>query len=218
MENKLKRVVAVNASPRLNWNTDTLVQEAAKGAEEAGAAVEKFNLYRLEKFTGCISCFGCKMPKNEGKCICKDGLAPVLDAIRQADALIIGTPNYLGDISAACRALYERLVFQAITYRKNDMFYPGRKIPVLFIMTSNLPQEEYAKYGYAPTLVHYKATLDSVIGPTELYICGDTLQVKDYGKFNWDLFDPKAKQARRETQFPADKEKVFQLGKQLITH
>ena len=140
MENKLKRVVAVNASPRLNWNTDTLVQEAAKGAEEAGAAVEKFNLYRLEKFTGCISCFGCKMPKNEGKCICKDGLAPVLDAIRQADALIIGTPNYLGDISAACRALYERLVFQAITYRKNDMFHPGCEMRVRFIMTIHLTQ------------------------------------------------------------------------------
>ena len=218
MSDKLKKVVAINASPRLNWNTDMLVQEAAKGAEEAGAAVEKFNMYRLEKFTGCISCFGCKMPKNLGKCVCKDGLAPVLEAIRQADALIIGTPNYLGDISAACRALYERLIFQAITYRKDDMFCSERKIPVLFIMTSNIPQEDYAKYGVAPTIVHYKATLDSVIGPTEVFICGDTLQVKDYGAFNWDLFDPKAKQERRDKQFPLDKEKVFQLGKQLIMH
>ena len=35
-----KRVVAVNASPRKGWNTDMLVGEAARGAEEAGAAVE----------------------------------------------------------------------------------------------------------------------------------------------------------------------------------
>ena len=51
----VKKIVAINASPRLGWNTDTLVTEAAKGAEAAGAAVEKFNLYRLEKFSGCIS-------------------------------------------------------------------------------------------------------------------------------------------------------------------
>ncbi|MDO5295186.1 MAG: flavodoxin family protein [bacterium] len=217
VENKLKKVVAINASPRLNWNTDILVQEAAKGAEEAGAAVEKFNLYRLDKFSGCISCFGCKLPKNQGKCVCKDGLTPVLDSIRQADALIIGTPNYLGDVSAACRAFYERLIFQGLTYCKNPAFYPAAKIPVLFIMTSNMPQEDYAKYGYAQTIVRYKTTLDSAIGPTEVFVCGNTLQVKDYSRFNWDIFDPKVKQAQRETQFPLDKAKVFQLGKALIT-
>ena len=30
-----KKIVAVNASPRKGWNTDTLVTEAAKGAEAA---------------------------------------------------------------------------------------------------------------------------------------------------------------------------------------
>ena len=43
-----KKIVSVNASPRKGWNTDTLVCEAAKGAEAAGAVVEKFDLYRLE--------------------------------------------------------------------------------------------------------------------------------------------------------------------------
>lgn len=31
-----KKIVAVNASPRIGWNTDTLVSDAARGAEEAG--------------------------------------------------------------------------------------------------------------------------------------------------------------------------------------
>ena len=53
-----KKIVAVNASPRKGWNTDTLVTEAAKGAESTGAEIQKFDLYRLEKFTGCISCYG----------------------------------------------------------------------------------------------------------------------------------------------------------------
>ena len=103
----MKKIVAINASPRKNWNTESLVREAAKGAEENGAEVKVFDLYKLEKFTGCISCFGCKLPEHLGTCIYKDGLAPVLEEIRNADGLIIGTPNYLGDVSAAFRALYE---------------------------------------------------------------------------------------------------------------
>ena len=55
-----KKIIAVNAGPRKGWNTDTLITEASKGAESAGAEVERFDLFRLERYTGCISCFGCK--------------------------------------------------------------------------------------------------------------------------------------------------------------
>ena len=50
-----KKIVVVNAGPRKGWNTETLVTEAGKGAQEAGATVERFDLFRLEKYTGCIS-------------------------------------------------------------------------------------------------------------------------------------------------------------------
>lgn len=42
-----KTIVAVNAGPRLKWNTDTLINEAIRG-ESQGASVHKFDLYRLE--------------------------------------------------------------------------------------------------------------------------------------------------------------------------
>ncbi len=96
----MKPLAAVNASPRAEWNTGTLIREAAKGAEAEGAEIRIFDLYKLDRYTGCISCFGCKLTPNEGKCICKDGLSPVLEAIRSADGLIIGSPNYLGDVSS----------------------------------------------------------------------------------------------------------------------
>ena len=112
----MKKIIAINCSPRATWNTSALVREAAKGAQMRGAEVKVIDLYNLEKFTGCVSCFGCKLPENLGKCICKDGLTPVLEKIRDADGLIIGSPNYLGDMSAGFRALYERLIFQTLTY------------------------------------------------------------------------------------------------------
>ena len=62
----MKKLVAINCSPRTAWNTSTLVREAAKGAEREGAEVKVIDLYRLEKFTGCISCFGCKLTENLG--------------------------------------------------------------------------------------------------------------------------------------------------------
>ena len=206
------KIVAINASPRLAWNTSKLVREAAKGAE---AEVQIFDLYKLEKFTGCISCFGCKLPEHQGECVCKDGLTPVLDAIRNADGLIIGTPNYLGDVSAAFRSLYERLIFQALTYKMEPRSYNTHMIPVLFIMTSNCSEDFYSQIGYDKMLENYKNTLSRMVGPTEIMVCGDTLQVNDYSKYNWSMFNPEAKKARHEEVFPKDLEKAYALGAEM---
>ena len=206
----MKKIVAVNASPRAGWNTASLVREAAKGAEAEGAEVKVFDLYKLEKFTGCISCFGCKLPGHLGVCACKDGLSEVLDEIRSADGLIIGSPNYLGDVTAAFRALYERLVFQSLSYKKERPCYNTHPIPVLFIMTSNA-DEDY----YADLLKGYQQTLNGFVGPTKVLVSGNTLQVNDYERYNWTMFDPEAKKARRESVFPTELQKAYALGRQM---
>ena len=208
----MKKIIAVNASPRTGWNTSLLVNEAAKGAASAGAEIEVIDLYKLDKFSGCISCFGCKREASYGRCACRDGLTPVLDKIRNADGLIIGTPNYLGEGTAGFRALYERLVFQVLTYNREQMCCNEHPIPVLLIMTSNAPDQMYAQL-----LKNYQGTLSNFVGPTTTFACGDTLQVNDYSKFNWTLFDPAAKQARRETDFPQKMAQVFDLGAALVS-
>jgi len=212
----MKKIIAINASPRTTWNTASLVREAARGAESEGAAVKFFDLYKLEKFTGCISCFGCKLPEHLGICVCKDGLTEVLDEIRQADGLIIGTPNYLGDVSAAFRSLYERLIFQSLSYKVEPRSYNQRFIPVLFIMTSNCAEEFYGKIGYDRMLENYQSTLTSMVGPTKVMVCGNTLQVNDYEKYNWTLFDDGAKKTRRETVFPKELATAFSLGTEMV--
>lgn len=211
----MKKIIAINASPRTAWNTGTLIREAAKGAESEGAEVKVYDLYQSEKFTGCISCFGCKLPEHQGVCVCKDGLTPILDDIRSADGLIIGTPNYLGDVSAGFRALYERLIFQSLTYKTEPRSYNERRVPVLFIMTSNAAEEFYAQIGYDKMLANYQNMLCNMVGPTKVMISSDTLQVSDYSKYNWTMFDPEAKKQRRETVFPTDKEKAFSLGAEM---
>ena len=207
------KIIAVNAGPRTGWNTDTLISEAIKGAESAGVVVERFDLFKLERYTGCISCFGCKKEKFKGHCICKDGLTPVLDAIREADGLIIGSPNYLSEMTASFRALYERLVFQNLTYNKETPCCNQHPIPALLIMTSNAPDSAYTNL-----LKNYQQTMNAFVGPTEVFVSGDTLQLNDYSKTDWpwSLFNPETKQERHNTVFPEECKKVFELGAALV--
>lgn len=208
-----KKIVVVNASPRKGWNTDTLLMEAAKGAEASGAEIVKFDLFKLEKYTGCISCFGCKREKFKGHCICKDGLTPVLDAIREADGLIIGSPNYLSELTASFRALYERLIFQNLTYNVENPCCNDHPIPVLFIMTCNAPDTMYTSL-----IENYKQTLSRFVGSTETFVAGNTLQLKDYSKTDWpwSMFNPNDKIQRHETVFPEECKKVFEMGKRIL--
>ena len=208
-----KRIVAVNAGPRKGWNTDTLITEAAKGAEASGAEIIRFDLFRLERYTGCISCFGCKKEKFKGHCVCKDGLTPVLDAIRSADGLIIGSPNYLSEMTASFRALYERLIFQSLTYNLETPCVNQNVIPVLLIMTSNAPDS-----SYRGLLNNYQQTLSRFVGPTEVFVSGNTLQLKDYSKtdWQWTMFDPTAKKERHDTVFPQECRKVYEISEAMF--
>ena len=208
-----RKIIAVNAGPRMGWNTETLITEASRGAESAGAEIKHYDLYRLEKYTGCISCFGCKKEQFKGHCVCRDGLTPVLDDIREADGLIIGSPNYLSELTASFRAIYERLVFQNLTYNMEKPCCNSHPIPVLLIMTSNAPES-----AYLPLIQNYQNTLNRFVGPTEVLISGDTLQLKDYSRTDWPwtMFNPAEKEKRHQEVFPEECRKAFEKGAALL--
>ena len=151
--------------------------------------------------------------KLTGHCVCRDGLTPVLDAIREADGLIIGSPNYLSELTASFRALYERLIFQNLTYNLETPCCNERSIPVLLIMTSNAPDTMYLNL-----MQNYQQVLTRFVGPTEIFVSGNTLQLKDYNKTDWPwtLFNPEEKKERHETVFPQECRKVFEMGASLV--
>ena len=196
------KIIAINASPRKKRNTAQLVRAAADGAAENVEEVESIDLYTVGKYYG--------------KCICNDDLKPVLEKIRMADGLIIGTPNYLGEGTAAFRALYERLIFQYITYNTEHYSANNRQIPMLFIMTSNAPDMAYEHGGFYHELVrNYQNTLTQFIGKTEVLLAGDTLQVNDYSKYDWTMFNPASKAKRHEAVFPEKLALARELGRKM---
>ena len=60
------KIIAINGSPRKNFNTAKIIASVCEGAKSKGAETEIINLYDLDKYTGCISCFGCKLGKIKG--------------------------------------------------------------------------------------------------------------------------------------------------------
>ncbi|NLC71026.1 MAG: flavodoxin family protein [Desulfuromonadaceae bacterium] len=208
------KVMAFNGSPRKRqWNTATLLNSALKGAQSTGASVELVQLYDL-KFSGCISCFSCKRlsRKKDGVCSVQDDLSPVLDRVKTADALIIGTPVYYGAESAATRAFLERLCFPYLKYAKDGRSLFPRRINTAMIYTMNVPDQMLAKIGYDRMFAMTQMTLRMHFGACEVLLSTDTLQYSDYGKFEAELFDIDAKLARHANVFPDDCRRAFELG------
>ena len=207
------KTIILNGSPRKNGNTALMLQEAKKGAESVGAETEYINLYDLS-YTGCRSCLACKRKDAERcKCFWKDDLSPLIDRIFAADALIIGSPIYLGDITSQVHALIERLHFCALSYDDYSNYFTG-KVDVGIILTMNAPKSFY-NLSYRKKAKEVEQIFQSLNGSVEVYACCDTLQVKDYSRYSMAGFNEAHKKEMREKQFPQDLEKAFEMGAKL---
>jgi multimeric flavodoxin WrbA len=210
------RVIGINGSPRKGWNTDLLVQEALKGAASQGAETELVHLYDLN-FKGCISCLECKRVggKSLGHCAYNDDLKPLLTKIDQADGLIIGSPIYIGEVTASTRALIERLTFQYITYRQDKLVLNQHRKNTALIFDMNVPESLLDDCGYRTKFTEYEKLFTRLIGPTKSLCVTATLQNNNYAKYDMTMFNEAERKQRRAEVFPQDLKKAFEIGKEL---
>lgn len=207
------KTIILNASPRKNSNTAQLLQSAQKGAESIGAETEYINLYDLN-FTGCRSCMACKRKGAEPcKCYWKDELSPVLDSIFEADTLLIGSPIYLGDTSSHFHAFLERMDFVTLSYNDYSCLFKG-KLNVGIFLTMNAPKQYYEDV-YQNKLQDQMDAFKRFGGSVSVYPCFDTLQVKDYSRYEMGVWNEQHKKAFHETEFPKNLSDAFQLGAEL---
>ena len=213
------KLIAVNGSPRKDWNTATLLRSALDGAASQGAETELFHLYDLT-YKGCISCFSCKKKegKHYGTCAVKDDITPVMDKIYAADAFIFGSPIYLGSLTGEMRSFIERLLFQKLIYASSPplTLYTG-KLKTAGFYTMNVDEERFKELGYPNHLGLMESFFNRIFGHSESLYCYDTYQFKDYSQYVQSAYDPEKKAARRKEVFPKDCEKAFEIGKQFAT-
>ncbi len=207
------KVLAINGSPRKKGNTAVLLNQTLQGATSIGAEVELINLYDYN-YKGCISCFACKLKdgKSFGKCAVNDDLKPILEKVEAADALVFGSPIYLGMVTGEMRSFLERLIFQYLVYDKNYSNLLEKKISTGFIYTMNVRQDYLAQLGYEQNFKSMEMTLKRTFGEAESLCVTDTYQFDDYSKYETSAFNEEEKARRRKEVFPEDCKKAFDMG------
>lgn len=216
----MKKIIAINGSPRKKGNTAEVLTNALKGAQDAGAETELIHLADLD-FSGCKSCFACKPKggKSYGKCALNDDLTPVLEKILACDGLLVGSPVYFGGETGLCRNFIERLFFPVLRYDPEYTSLAPKTVPLAFVYTMNVPEDRLAEFHYPEHLgvvPGFGARLLKNSSPEVLYVC-DTFQFDDYGKYDAPLFDAEHKKSVRATRFPEDCRKAIELGRKLVT-
>ncbi len=213
----MKNLIAINGSPRKNWNTAELLKHAMKGAEEAGASTELVNLYSLN-FKGCTSCFACKLKSRpHGSCAMKDDLSPVLEKVKAADAVIFGSPIYFMNLSAGMIAFIERLFFSNYIYSDEIPTVFPKKLPSAFIYTMNMTERHFEFFNMKERLGMYETFTTRILRVVPKVLRAyDTVQFKDYSRYESSIFNPEEKFAYREKHFADDCAAAYEIGRDLI--
>ena len=96
------KVLAINGSHR-KGSTLILLEEALKELQDFETEIVSLSDYVLEY---CKVCNACK--KNGGICIVKDGYEEIAAKMKEADAIIVGSPVYFGSITGMLKTLFDR--------------------------------------------------------------------------------------------------------------
>ena len=100
------KVLILNASPRKNGTTTKILSAIKKGLLKKHQ-VEWVDIARLD-MKPCVGCLKCRPDK-----ICAmqhDDAHIVGKSIMEADALVVGTPTYWGNMSGQLKVLFDRCV------------------------------------------------------------------------------------------------------------
>ena len=127
------KIAAILGSPRAKSNSTALARVILDTAGKLGADTQEFLLNKLS-FRGCQACETCKQKLD--RCVLKDDLTEVLEAIKQADAVILATPNYFGEVSGQFKSFFDR-TYSFLNSDKTSRLQAGKNS--VFIMAQAQP-------------------------------------------------------------------------------
>jgi len=136
-----RKVIALLGSPLSDGNTARLLDEAVRGAEEAGCDVERIVAAHLD-IAPCMEIFYCQ--ENE-TCEIRDEMIGMYDKFREMDGLIIATPVMTMGIPGRLKSFMDRFqVFYMAKYHRGRPFISPeqrrrRKMLFISIAGMNLP-------------------------------------------------------------------------------
>ena len=125
MKNK---IFIVSSSPRKDGNSDTLANEFARGAAEAGHEVMKVNVRDLDlKF-----CLGCLYCQEHDRCVINDSMNVICPQVQSSDVLVFATPVYYYEMSGQLKTFLDRL---------NPLFLRKNKFKEVYLLATAAEDE-----------------------------------------------------------------------------
>jgi multimeric flavodoxin WrbA len=208
--------VGINGSPRKTGNTARLIEGALQGARDAGSNTELINLYDLD-YKGCRSCLSCKRKESSyyGRCALKDDLAKVLEQIREADVLILGSPIYYGAVTGEMRSFLERLLFPYMDYAGPDSSLFQGNLKAGFIYTMGMPKDRFDKY-FRPFFEFSNNMISRDFGNLDILYSFNTVLTVDHGDIKVET-QPEHGRDGKNAGLLADRIKAYEFGKKLAT-
>ena len=111
------KVLLMNGSPRENGNTARALKEIADTLKADGLETEIVWIGR-KPVRGCIACGQCR-EKNLDRCAFGDDVANgIIEKLKDADGIVIGSPTYYGQPNGAFLAVWQRVCFAGSAYVK----------------------------------------------------------------------------------------------------
>lgn len=101
------KVLMINGSPRQNSNTELVFKEMTKVFEKENVEYEIVQVGN-KLIRGCQACGYCH--KN-GKCVFDDEVNEVAEKLKDADALVIGSPVYYASANGTLISFLDRLFY-----------------------------------------------------------------------------------------------------------
>ncbi len=98
------KVVAFQGSPRLNGNSEILLEEALKPVRTSGNEIVLFKL-NFMNIKPCQDCGGCE---KTGRCIINDDMDGIYTALREADRVVLASPVFFFGLSAQTKTMIDR--------------------------------------------------------------------------------------------------------------
>jgi len=101
------KVLAINGSARKDGNTAILIRYVFGELEAEGIECEMVQLAG-KKIHGCVACRTC-FARKDGYCGQQDDEGnALLDLMKAADGIILGSPTYVADVTPEIKALIDR--------------------------------------------------------------------------------------------------------------
>lgn len=104
-------VIAINGSPKAEGNTYHGLKIVCDSLENEGILTEIIHVGN-KNIHGCLACGGCAKNKDE-KCVIDDEVNGIIQKMKNADGIIIGSPVYYASMAGTLKCFIDRAFYVA---------------------------------------------------------------------------------------------------------